>query len=129
MNTSFVCLLVCLVAAMPIADVAGLDNPTVVEIDKGGKRMITLGQTAHFIHRYDGFAGKIITGLEVAVNGTAVEKPKIISKPDPQMVDVGQIVFVFRPEKAGVYRIKVQTLTGTVKGTCREYVLEVTEMK
>ncbi len=91
--------------------------------------VIRLGQTAHFVHRYDGFSGKVITGLEVAVNDTAVEKPKIISKPDPKMVDVGQIVFEFRPEKAGVYRIKVQTLTGTEKGASREYVLEVADQE
>lgn len=93
------------------------------------RRAEDVGRRHGAIHRYDGFAGKVITGLEVAVNGSAVEKPKIISRPDPQMVDVGQIVFVFWPEKTGVYRIKVQTLTGTEKGACREYVLEVTETK
>lgn len=105
------------------------DKRNVVEIDRLGEHNVTVGQTIHFIVRYDGFSGRVFTGLQVAIDGNKVENPTVESRPDPKLVDVGQVVFVYRAEKSGSYRVVVTPMTGQTKAPAREFILKVGEKK
>jgi len=112
-----------------IQSASAAEKKHVVEIDKPGTYTASVGQTVEFIVRYDGFSGRVFTGLEVAIDGKRVEKPTVESRPDPKLVDVGQVVFMFKAEKAGDYRLKLTPLTGQTKGKAREFSLKVAETK
>jgi len=126
MSTNAIRLAAFLVGIFPLASLATADATGVVSVEQAGECTARVGQTVHFIFRYDGFAGQIITGLEVAIDGKPVREPKVESRPDPKLVDVGQVIFVFRPDRAATYRVQVTPLAGNTKGRPREKILPVT---
>ncbi|HKI31424.1 MAG TPA: hypothetical protein VKA46_06125 [Gemmataceae bacterium] len=111
------------IALMPGLGIAA--EPEVVKVTKAGDCEATVGQEVQFVFRYDGFAGQVISGLEVAIDGKAVPKPEVVSRPDPKQVEVGVVTFVFRPDKPGTYRVSVTPTVGDVKGKPRQHVLKV----
>src|SRR5262245_54935506 len=116
-----------LLAVLAVASLAAESDRSVIEIEKGGEYTVTAGQTVHFIFRYDGFAGQIITNLEVTIDGKPVKDPKIESRLDPKQVEVGQVLFIYEATKAGTYQIKVTPLAGTAKRKPREHTVKVLE--
>jgi hypothetical protein len=124
MTINLVSLVACLVGAF-----AAESKPDVVRVERAGDCTAVVGQAVHFVFRYDGFAGQIITGLEVSLDGKQVKEPKVEFRSDPKQADVGQVAFVFLPEKAGTYRVRVTPLAGTAKGRPREYLLKVSPKK
>ena len=115
------------VVLMPCLAVAA--GPEVVKVTKAGDCEATVGQDVQFVFRYDGFAGQVISGLDVAIDGKVVPKPEVVSRPDSKQLEVVEVAFVFRPDKAATYRVKVTPTVGDVKGKPREYVLTVVARK
>jgi hypothetical protein len=104
---------------------AAEDAAQVVTIEKAGRFRATVGQTVHFVFKYDGFAGQIITGLEVTIDDQPVKDPKVEASLDPNSVEVGVQSFVYKAEKAGTYKIAIRPLMGQAKGRPREHTLMV----
>jgi hypothetical protein len=123
------CLAACLVGIFTLQLFAAGDSPELVRVQRGGNCSATMGQTVHFVFRYDGFAGEVITGLEVMIDGKPLIEPKIEIRADPKMADVGEVIFVFRPSAAGAYRVEASPLVGAAKKKAREHILKVAEKK
>lgn len=125
MRTNSARLAVGLAGFLAVSSFAAERGQDVVQVERGGECTAVLGQTVHFILRYDGFAGQVITNLEATIDDKLVPKPEVKSRADPKLVDVGQVIFVFHPEQTGTYRVKVTPLVGDAKRKPVEFVLKV----
>jgi hypothetical protein len=105
--------------------IAAEDATQVVTIEKAGSYQVTVGQTVHFAFKYDGFAGQVITGLDVTIDNQPVKDPQVEASLDPNSVDVGVQCFVYKVEKAGTYKITIRPMIGQTKGRPREHTLTV----
>jgi hypothetical protein len=114
-----------LVLVCTATSIAAEDATQVVTIEKAGSFQATVGQTVHFAFKYDGFAGQVITGLDVTIDDKPVKDPKIEASLDPNSVDVGVQSFVYKVEKAGTYKVVIRPLMGQAKGRPREHTLMV----
>jgi hypothetical protein len=97
----------------------------VVRVTRAGDYKATVGQEVQFVFRYDGFVGEVISSLDVAIDGKAVPKPEVVSRPDPTQVEAGEVIFVFKPDKVGTYQVTVTPTVGDVKVKPRKYKLKV----
>jgi hypothetical protein len=114
-----------LVLVSAVRLIAAADAIEVVTIEKAGSFQATVGQTVHFAFNYDGFAGQVITGLDVTIDDKPVKDPKVEASLDPNSVDVGVQSFVYKAEKAGTYKITIRPMIGQTKGRPREHTLTV----
>jgi hypothetical protein len=96
-------------------------------IEKAGTYKAVVDETVRFVFKYDGFAGQIITGLEISIDGKTVKRPKVESTMDPDNVEMGAKIYVHRPDKTGTFRIKITPLRDGSRGTPKEFVLKVTD--
>jgi hypothetical protein len=101
-------------------------GPKVVKVTRAGDCKATVGQEVQFVFRYDGFVGlSVISSLDAAINGQAVQNPEVVSRPDPAQVEAGDVIFVFKPDKAGTYQVTVTPTVGDLKGKPRKHSLKV----
>lgn len=112
-------------AAFSGAHLAAQDATNIVTVENAGKYQAKVGQTVHFVFKYDGFAGEVITGLAVTIDGKAVTDPKVETVPDWDNVDVWVVRFIYNAEKAGTYKVVVTLVQGETKGRAREHTLKV----